>query len=130
MPYFDVPFTKEGIMQAWLLRNITDFMPRGWHSLYGSKTFVFETSRIEDMFSPENTSDRMRVSEQVLALDLEALLPNVIISGNHAIIEYAYWNDWRGLVKITMDVERDGNGVRFEETKDEVLVAYKSGIRF
>lgn len=130
MPYFDVPFTKDGIMQAWLLRNIVDFMPRGWHSLYGSKMFVFETSRIEDMFSPENTSDRMKVSEQVLAFDLEALLPNIYVSGNHATLEYAYWNDWRGLVKVTMNVEKNGNTVRFEEPKDEVLVAYKSGIRF
>ncbi len=130
MPYFNVPFTKEGIMQAWLLRNLTDFMPLGWHSCYGSKTFVFDTSRIEDMFWPGNTSDRMKVSEQVLALDLEALLPRVTISGNHATLEYAYWNDWRGLVKMTVDIEKDGNSVIFGESKEEVFVAYKSGLRF
>lgn len=37
MPYFNVPFTKEGIMQAWLLRNLTDFMPLGWHAGYGRR---------------------------------------------------------------------------------------------
>lgn len=130
MSYFHVPFTKEGIMQAWLLRNLTDFMPLGWHACYGAKTFVFETSRIEGMFSPENTSDRMKVSGQVLALNLEALLPNVNIAGNHATLEYAYWNDWRGLVKTTVDVEKDGDTVRFGEPDDEVLVTYKSGLRF
>ena len=130
MPYFKVPFTQEGIMQAWLLRNLTDFMPLGWHSCYGSKTFVFETNRIEDMFSPENTSYRMKVSDQVMALNLEALLPKVTISGNHATLEYAYWNDWRGLVKTTIDVEKNGESIRFGEPKDEVLVAYKSELRF
>lgn len=130
MSYFHVPFTEEGIMQAWLLRNLTDFMPLGWHACYSSKTFVFETSRIEDMFNPENTSDRMKVSEQVLALDLESLLPNVTITDNHAVLEYTYWNDWRGLVKITLDVEQNGDTIKFGEPDDEVLVAYKSGIRF
>lgn len=130
MTYFQVPFTKEGIMQAWLLRSLTDFMPLGWHSCYGSKVFVFETGRIEHLFSPENTNDRMKVSEQVLAFDLERLLPNVIISDNHATIEYAYWNDWTGLVKMKVDVEKNGDGVQFGEPQEEVLVAYKSPIRF
>jgi hypothetical protein len=44
LPYFDVPFTEEGIMQAWLLDNLTDFMPKGWHSNYSAKDFVFDTS--------------------------------------------------------------------------------------
>ncbi len=130
MPYFNVPFTKEGILQAWLLRNLTDFMPLGWHACYGSKTFVFETSRIENMFSPEKTSDRMKVREQVLALDLETLLPKVSIFGNRATLEYAYWNDWSGLVKMTVDVEKDGDSVKFGEPSSEVLVAYRSGLRF
>lgn len=40
------------------------------------------------MFNPTNTSDRMKVSNQVLALDLEALLPKVTITDNHATLEY------------------------------------------
>lgn len=130
MSYFTIPFTQEGIMQAWLLRNLTDFMPLGWHACYGAKTFVFETSRIEDMFSIENAGERMKVSEQVLTLDLEALLPKVTIEDNHATLEYAYWNDWRGLVKMTVDVQRDGDNVKFGEPKDEVLVAYQSILKF
>lgn len=88
MSYIHTPFTEEGIMQAWLLRNLTDFMPRSWHACYGSKTFVFGSCRIKDMFNPTNTSDRMKVSNQVLALDLEALLPKVTITDNHATLEY------------------------------------------
>ncbi len=130
MPYFQVPFTKDGIMQAWMLRNLTDFMPRGWHACYGSKTFVFDTGRLEDMFSPENTSERMQVSEQVLSLNLEDLLPRITISGNHATVEYTYWNDWRGLVKVSVDVEKDGESVIFGEPQDEVLVAFKTSLRF
>lgn len=130
MPYFNVPFTQEGIMQAWLLRKLKDFMPLDWHACYNMKTYVFETSRIENMFSPERTDDYMKVRRQVMALDLESLLPKVTIEGDSATIEYAYWNDWSGLVKVTMDVEKHGDKVTFGKPKGEVLVAYESGLRF
>ena len=130
MPYFNVPFTEEGIMQAWLLRKLTDFMPLDWHACYNEKTYVFETSRIEDMFSPEKTGDIMKVRRQVMDIDLETLLPKVTIAGDSATIEYAYWNDWRGLVKVTVDVEKQGDKVVFGKSKGEVLVAYESGLRF
>lgn len=130
LPYFAVPFTEEGIMQAWLLQHLPDFMPRDWHAGYSAKTFVFETETIEDMFAPGNTNERMIVSEQVLALDLEALLPKVTITGRHASIEYAYWNNWCGLVKATESVEKVGNSVRFGKPQRNVLVEYTSSLRF
>lgn len=117
-------------MQAWLLRNLTYFMPLRWHACYLAKTFVFETSRIQNMFSLENTGDKMKVREQVLAIDLTTLQPSVTISGDHATLKYAYWNDWRGLVKATIEVEKDGEGVIFGEPNDEVIVAYESHIIF
>ena len=130
LPYFSVPFTEEGIMQAWMLDNLDHFMPRGWHACYGSRTFIFETEVIERMFGPDGNGDRKKVSEQVWALDLETLLPKVFISENHATLEYAYWNNWRGLVKAKVEVEKDGNTVRFGECAEDVIVAYKSEIVF
>lgn len=130
MPYFDVPFTPEGIMQAWLLNNLEDFMPRNWHACYGSKTYVFDTSILEDMFSSWHTSERMKVKDKVLALDLEALLPKISINENHATLEYAYWNDWTGLAKVKIEVDKEGDGVKFSEPISDVLVAFKSEIRF
>lgn len=130
MPYFSVPFTEEGIMQAWLLRKLKDFMPLDWHACYNMKTYVFETSRIENMFSSERTGDYMKVRRQVMDIDLETLLPKVTIEGDSATLEYAYWNDWCGLVKVSMDVEKQGDKVVFGKPKGEVLVAYESGLRF
>ena len=63
-------------------------------------------------------------------IDLESLLPKVTIEGDSATLEYAYWNDWSGLVKVTMDVEKHGDKVTFGKPKGEVLVAYESGLRF
>ena len=130
MSYFSVPFTPEGIFQAWMLNNLTDFMPRGWHAGYGSKTFIFETSRIEHIFRPDKHTDREKVREEVFALDPESLLPKVSISGNYAVLEYVYWNDWSGLVKVIAEVDKEGNTVRFGTPTEEVLVAYHSSLRF
>ena len=136
LSYFYVPFTEEGIMQAWLLDNITDFMPRGWHMNYSTVYYVFDTERIEKMFPVYDAETcgsfgrRSKVRDEVLALDLETLLPSVKITGDKAILEYAYWNDWRGMVKSTVEVEKDGNSVKFSRSKNEVLIKYDCGIKF
>ena len=136
LPYFYVPFTEEGIMQAWLLDNITDFMPRGWHMNYNTVYYVFDTERIEKMFPvyDEETCGsfgrRSKVRDEVLALNLETLLPSVKITGDKAILEYAYWNDWRGMVKSTVEVVKDGDSVKFSKPENKVLVAYDCGIMF
>jgi hypothetical protein len=58
------------------------------------------------------------------------LLPSVKISGDKAILEYAYWNDWRGMVKSTVTVEKDGNSVKFSKPETKTLVEYDCGIKF
>ena len=140
LSYFEVPFTEVGIMQAWLMNNITDFMPKGWHSNYGLKHFIFETECIDKLFpkfvgeakglSGSLTRDRQEVRNKVLALDIESLLPTITINGDSAIMEYAYWNDWRGMVRVRTEVIKEGNSVRFLESGSEVLVEYSCGIRF
>ena len=140
LPYFDVPFTEEGIMQAWLLNNLTDFMPKGWHANYSVKYFVFDIERIEELFpevtpEPDGLSnslkhDRMDVRDKLMVLDLESLLPKVTITGDNAVLEYAFWNDWTGMVKASVKVERKDNSVVFGHPETEVLVKYKCGIKF
>ena len=136
LPYFDVPFTEEGIIQAWLLYNLEDFMPKGWHMNYSRVDYVFDIRRIENMFPPYNPEEkssfggRSKVRDEVFALDLESLLPTVKVTGDKAVLEYAYWNDWRGMVKSTVKVEKDGNSVRFSKPENQILVEYDCGIIF
>ena len=73
---------------------------------------------------------RSKVRDEVLALNLETLLPSVKITGDKAILEYAYWNDWRGMVKSTVEVVKDGDSVKFSKPENKVLVAYDCGIMF
>jgi len=136
LPYFDVPFTEEGIIQAWLLYNLEDFMPKGWHMNYSRVDYVFDIRRIENMFPPYNPEERSsfggrsKVRDEVFALDLESLLPTVKVTGDTAVLEYAYWNDWRGMVKSTVKVEKDGNSVKFSKPENQIFVEYDCGIIF
>ena len=136
LPYFKVPFTREGIMQAWLLNCIPDFMPLFWHAGYGAKDYIFSKEALSKIFQHSDnkispfSDKRMSVREQVLKIDVDSLLPDVILKGDSATLKIAYWNDWNGLVLLTVDVIKDGSSVRFSEPKREILVKYNCGIRY
>ena len=53
-----------------------------------------------------------------------------LISGETATLEYAYWNDWSGMVKAKTLVTRDGNSVKFSKPETTVLIKYDCGILF
>lgn len=138
--YFDVPFTKTGIMQAWLLDNISDFLPKGWHANYSVKYFIFNAERIDELFPEKVDSDdglddclasyRLRVRRSVLALDRERILPSISIDGDKAVLSYTYWNDWKGLVKVKTHAIRVGEGIKFLKPEEEVIIRYECGICF
>lgn len=135
LPYFNVPFTEEGIMQAWLLDNLANYMPKGWHSLRRKKYFVYDTERIVSIISDKDsktqkTLGQSNLRDELMALDLEALQPSVKITGDKAVLEYAYWNNWNGLVKSVVEVEKVGNSVKFGNPKYHVLIEYDCGIKF
>lgn len=140
LEYFDAPFTEEGIMQAWLLHCLTDFMPKAWHANYSKKSFIFGAESIKDLFTPKGDQNnsiqdiflrqRQKVVHQVLAIDIDSLLPSVDIDGDQAQLRYAYWNDWQGLVKVMVDIKRHGNSIRFDEPQCTTIIKFECGIRF
>ncbi len=128
LSYFKVPFTREGIMQAWLLNCIPDFMPMTWHACYNSKEYIYSKESVDKIF--QDSDRRMKAKEQVLEIDIDELLPDVVVQGDNATLRMSYWSDWGGLVLLTVDVKRDGSSVCFSEPKREILVEYHCGIRF
>lgn len=124
LPYFEVPFTEEGILQAWLLDHLTDFMPLFWHAGYRKRTHLW-TEDDADTFCFET-----EVYRQLKQFDLSSLLPKITIEGSSATFTYAFWNNWQGLVKATERVEKSGSSVHFAEPEFEVLLKYDCGIMF
>lgn len=135
----EVPFTEEGIMQAWLLNSLTYFMPMGWHANYGQRYFIFDKLRIDDLFSHSDgdgqltnilKEERMKVSDQVKDLDVESLFPTVAINGDKAMLEYTYWNDWSGMNKVKLPVKKVGNSVEFGEPEVKNILKYRCSLMF
>lgn len=116
LSYFDVPFTEDGIMDAWLLQNSSYFMPRFWHAAYGGRDFVTSLNQLSDD----------KVADDVVAN--EELLPNLAINGTTALFSYCYWSPWSGLHKVEEQVSPSGNSVVFETLQDEIIVPYNCGI--
>lgn len=139
LSYFDVPFTKYGIMQAWLFDNAYEFMIRKWHAWYGAKFIIYDENRIEELFPVDYCGgrgfhamlkqERLIMRNDVIALDVEELLPKISMSGNNdAVVEYVYWNDWSGLVKAKVKAHKNGNSIVFDEPETETLIEYSSRI--
>lgn len=130
--YFSVPFTQEGILEAWLLDNAYEFMPRGWHACYGSKQFYFDVDDIYLMLSDQEKNEELRDKMRLFLStckkdDLEF---KVEMSEGKAEIYYTYLNRWQGLVRASVEVTPKGDSVVFSEPHIKILVPYKCGIRF
>ena len=124
LPYFIVPFTEEGIMQAWLLDNISDFMPKYWHANYETKYFVFNPYHIVRKIPKD-------VTEQIKNLNLDSMFFRVNkINDNKAVVVYTYWNDWKGLVKVRTMVTKTKESIQFHEPERNTLVEYHSNTMF
>jgi len=129
--YFEVPFTEEGIFQAWLLDNAHEFMPRYWHANYNVKDFIFQKEDLENLFEKEDgLCSRESAREETMALDPAGMLPKVTVEGDTAWVEYTYWNDWKGLVKARTKAVRYGSGISFDEPELDVLVMFDCLINF
>lgn len=121
LPYFTIPFTEEGIIQAWLLNNCSEFMPRFWHACYSDKTFMFDIGRVQQVG---------HICEKVNDLNIRSLLPSINMIGQEAFLEYAYWNDQSGLAKVKMKAMKVGDSVEFKEAENTIIVPYNCGTTF
>lgn len=129
--FFDAPFTEEGIMQVWLLDNITNLLPLNWHSGYNRVSYILDEEEIDWGFVSDFNSKEFEYAEEAIwRMDRESLYPTVKVNGDEALLTVTYWNAWSGLVKMNVKASKKGSGVRFEEAERTTLVSYRSGLRF
>ena len=57
-------------------------------------------------------------------------IPRVTFANAWCIYGEDKTNDWRGMVKSTVEVVKDGDSVKFSKPENKVLVAYDCGIMF
>lgn len=128
--YVKVPWNELGIWQAFLFWDYAPTLELFWHGGYMVDYYVFSNDVLEKLAGKPRYEE---VSDSLMNMkDNPKLLPHVRIDGDSAIISYAYWNNWAGLVISKVKCEKVGNGAKFSRMKDlnEKLVEYDCGIRF
>lgn len=132
LPYFEVPFTEDGIMQAWLLENISNLLPFYWHFNYNEVYYILTEDEIDwGMIDSYKDEKFIEAREFIEELDLSELYPEIEIKGAKATLSVNYWHAWNGLVNLRVKAIWQGKGIEFDENVEKtVLVPYKSGIRF
>lgn len=136
LPYFELTFSDVGILEAWVLYNIRDFLPRYWHANYGAKDFIYGIEKIKQLFPKYylGTScfarERNSIKDDIRSLDINELTPHVIINGNTAIFTCAYWNHFSGLYKMETAFERVDNHIHYVSQSKICLVSHRSNIMF
>ena len=136
--YFEVPFTPEGIMQAFLLDNVMDFLNNIDIYRCPINFYLFNAELFLKKFSVEDVDDkhlsgilnfrRHEARHKLRSVDLETLKPKITIDGNKALLQYTFWNDWKGLVKVTTKVVKHRNTIKFINPQQKLLVNYNCNI--
>ena len=136
LSYFELTFSEEGVLDAWILRNLSDLLPKYWHANYEAKAFICGQETIDEFFPNEakdNGSfgkERNDVKDVIRTLDINELAPCVKINGNTATFCCTYWNHFRGLYKVEEIFRKEEERVEFISYHERCLVYHKSDIMF
>ena len=80
-------------------------MPKEWHDNYNEELFIFDCNDVKQQLFKILADDRETL-KRVFAFELNNLLPTVSIQYDRTVIEYGYWNDWKGLVKVKTEAKK------------------------
>ncbi len=130
MSHMEVDFTPEGIWSAYQLIQASCYLPKYWHGGYFDYSGIFTLDEVRHR-SPALRDSLTTTPEIDTRVD--------IIDANHATVTAYWWNDWVGLFRETIPVERVGNTVRFIlpdnrpsyfHTAKQPIVSYDCGIDY
>ena len=132
-------FTPECIWELFLLSELPYHLPKFWHGGYESILYFLHTGDLDKVLKTvyrEQFEDtrlgflHKNGFSKLQKLNQDAsLLPKVtLVSDNEAVINFTGWNDWNGLLDVTVRVTRTPRSIRFHEKKIKRLVPYNCGI--
>ena len=132
-------FTPECIWELFLLTELPFNLPKFWHGGYESILYFLHTGDLDKVLQTvyrEQFEDtrlgflHKNGFSKLQKLNQDAsLLPKVtLISDNEAVINFTGWNDWNGLLDVTVRVIRNTRGIKFTKEKIKRIVPYNCGI--
>ncbi len=148
--YFTIPFTQEGILEAWILTNLEDFLPKFWHANYTSVDFICGSETILELFPEKkvtlpikkkragkrlenliiDTSERDQINEKVRSMDVGELVPKIAFTDDGAILKYCFWTIFGGLYSVEVHAVKEGDSIKLSKPNKTCLLEYRSSIIF
>ena len=123
---FDDIIVEQSAMGAWqtyLLYISSTIMPTWWHGGYINREFFFDRENYRGITSNWGRKD--------VDIELSQIpQPTVEIKEGKAVVSCPYWNDWKGLVLQTVDVEFKPDGAVALTPHSKVLYKYDCGVCF
>ena len=130
--YFTVERSEQGIIHAWMVKNMHYFMPGGGHFVNVSRDYIYDKHSWEKC--KENISpSEVKWSESLKKLkniSLSDVLPKITFDGNKAVLEYCYWVFNSGLMKAKEIVTYNNGKIIFSDPSIDNIVKYEPDIRF
>ncbi len=141
LKYFTIPFTEEGILEAWILDNLEYLMPMFWHAAYSSQKFICGPETIDKLFHIRKNASKKRllhgtlsmeeiVNYRVHEMDIEELIPKVTFTEQGAILRYCYWTYFGGLFSVEIPAVKNGDFIKLFQPRSTCLIEYHSDIRY
>lgn len=128
----EVPFTTDGIWQAFLFHHSTQMLPLFWHSnyIYGVPIFSEEVGNIlfhAEQFCPyenlqqlhQRWQDSVKVETRVEKTD-----------DSTAIVTSTWWYDFGGLYRERWKAIRQGKSMRFDCIESEKLLHWEPSVLY
>ncbi len=134
-------FTPECIWELFLLTELFCHLPKFWHGGYWNVLYFLHTGDLDIVLKGGSwqTYENCGLGflhkngySKLQKLNRDAgLLPGVtLISDKETVIDFTCWNEWNGLLKVTVRVKRNAGGIRFFKKKIKKIVPYNCGIFF
>lgn len=123
--YLKLPFTPVAIWEAVMLVVASRlYLKHRGHGCYNNGMMVVDNVSL--------WMASLSVGVDCKSLINDSRIPPTIdiISDQEAIVRYCYWNDWSGLIRLTIVVSRKEKGIACNITGKEVIIEYHSGNRY
>ena len=113
--------TVMGAWQAYLIYIAPTILPTFWHGGYIAREYFFDRGDFKGV-----TSNWARGSVDVKLSQIPQ--PTVVMKDGMAVVSCPYWNDWRGLVLESVEVNFNSDGTVTLTPHAKVLYEYNCGI--
>ena len=112
--------TVMGAWQAYLFYISPTILPKFWHGGYIDREFFFDREHFNCVTSSWARGVNLSISQ--------IPQPTVVMKDEMAVVSCPYWNDWKGLVLESVEVNYNSDGTVTLTPHEEVLYEYNCGI--